>query len=72
MRIHHSLGAVLQREEPSGKDMIKNIIGKFKKNDEEKTNYRYLDITNILNTNMIDNKKALKISTFRWNIENTK
>lgn len=72
MRIHHSLGAVLQREEPSGKDMIKNIIGKFKKNDEEKTNYRYLDIANILNTNMIDNKKALKISTFRWNIENTK
>ena len=52
--------------------MIKNIIGKFKKNDEEKTNYRYLDIANILNTNMIDNKKALKISTFRWNIENTK
>lgn len=70
MREHHSLGPVIQRS-PAG--ALSKIKGIFKPNKEYKTNYRYLDITKLENNNMLDLTKASKIiSTFRWNIHNTK
>lgn len=69
MRTNHRLGAVLQRNQNI--DTITSIFKKFAKK-EEKTNYRYLDISTIMNNNMLDTSKATKLTTFRWNIENTK
>lgn len=70
MREHHSLGPVLQRSPVGALSKIKGI---FKGNKEYKTNYRYLDVSKLENNNMLDVTKASKIiSTFRWNIHNTK
>lgn len=69
MRTNHRLGPVVQRS--SGKDTIAKLLKKFS-NKEEKTNYRYLDLSTIENNNMLDNNKASKLLSFRWNIHNTK
>lgn len=69
MREHHHLGPVIQRS--SGKDAISKIFKMFS-NKDEKTNYRYLDLSTIMNNNMLDNNKASKLLSFRWDIHNTK
>ncbi len=70
MREHYRLGPVTQRS--AGKDSITGIFKRFSKNKEEKTNYRYLDVSAIENNNMLDNTRASKLLSFRWNIHNTK
>ncbi|MBR2283541.1 MAG: NAD(P)-dependent oxidoreductase [Ruminococcus sp.] len=69
MRENHRLGAVVQKS-PGG--AISKIKGLFGGNKEEKTNYRYLDMSKLENNNMLDNTKASKIVNFRWDIHNTK
>ena len=69
MREKHRLGPVIQKS--AGKGAISKILNKFG-NKEEKTNYRYLDLSTIENNNMLDNNKALKLVNFRWDIHNTK
>ena len=69
MRQHHRLGAVIQRS-PGGA-MFK-LKGLFTVNKDEKTNYRYLDLSKLENNNMLDNTKAAKLVTFRWDINNSK
>ncbi|MBE6856634.1 MAG: NAD(P)-dependent oxidoreductase [Ruminococcus sp.] len=69
MRENHRLGPVLQRK--PGKDALSKIFKKFSSKDE-KTNYRYLDLSTIENNNMLDNNKASKLLSFRWDIHNTK
>lgn len=68
MRENHHLGPVLQKN--SG-----NAITKFLKKlggKDEKTNYRYLDTSTMENNNMLDNTKASKLCSPRWDIHNTK
>lgn len=72
MKTNHRLGPVLQKSSVklSG---ISNIIRRVSKNKEEKENYRYLDMSTFLYNSMLDNNKALKLmSSFRWDIHNTK
>lgn len=69
MRTNHRLGPVLQKA--SGKGAISNLLKKLTSKDE-KTNYRYLDLSTIEYNNMLDNNKAAKLVSFRWNIHNTK
>ena len=69
MRDKHRLGAVMQKQ-PVG--TLSKLKGIFSSNKDEKTNYRYLDLTKVENNNMIDNTKARKLVTFRWDINNTK
>lgn len=71
MRENHSLGTVLQKSGSSGGALTK-IKGIFGGNKEEKTNYRYLDMSKVENNNMLDNTKAKKLTNFRWDIHNTK
>ncbi len=70
MRENHSLGAVMQKTS-TGAGLSK-FIKKFNSNKEEKTNYRYLDMDSLENNNMLDNTKASKLLSFRWDIHNTK
>lgn len=67
MREYHRLGPVIQRNFSTD-----SFLSKFSGKKSEKTDYRYLDISNMLNNNRIDTTKAKRLSTFRWNIENTK
>ncbi len=69
MRDKHRLGAVMQKQ-PAG--TLSKLKGMFSSNKEEKTNYRYLDLSKIENNNMLDNTKARKFVNFRWDIHNTK
>lgn len=69
MRENHTLGTVLQR---SGGGALSKIKGIFGGNKEEKTNYRYLDMSKLENNNILDNTRAAKISSPRWDIHNTK
>lgn len=69
MRENHTLGTVLQR---SGGGAFSKIKGIFGGNKEEKTNYRYLDMSKLENNNILDNTKAAKICSPRWDIHNTK
>lgn len=69
MRDNHHLGPVLQKS--SGSSTFSKIKGIFG-NKDEKTNYRYLDMNKIEYNNMLDNTKAAKLLTFRWNLTNTK
>ena len=71
MRENHSLGTVLQKT-GSGGGALTKIKGIFGGNKEEKTNYRYLDMSKVENNNMLDNTKAKKLTNFRWDIHNTK
>ncbi len=70
MRENHSLGTVLQKSGSSG--AISKIKGIFSVSKEQKTNYRYLDMSKVENNNLLDNTKAKKLTTFRWDIHNTK
>lgn len=67
MRENHRLGPVVQKSSGG----ISKIFKMFGSKDE-KTNYRYLDFNTIENNNMLDNNKASKLLSFRWNIHNTK
>ena len=69
MREHHRLGAVVQKTPGGALSKIKGIFGGGK---DEKTNYRYLDLAKLEYNNMLDNTKAAKLTSFRWDIHNTK
>ena len=69
MRAHYSLGAVVQKSPNAAMSKLKGIFGG---NKEEKTNYRYLDMSKLENNNMLDNTKAAKLTNFRWDLNNTK
>ena len=68
MRENHHLGTVVQKSPGGAISKLKGIFG----NKEEKTNYRFLDLTKLENNNMLDTTKASKFVTFRWDIHNTK
>ena len=70
MREHHHLGTVTQRNSAAVVSKIKGLFSGISK--EEKTNYRFLDVTKIENNNMLDNTRASKLLNFRWDIHNTK
>lgn len=70
MREKHTLGTVLQKSPPVG--TITKFKGMFGISKEEKTLYRYLDLSKVENNNMLDITKAAKFAPFRWNLENTK
>ena len=69
MREKHRLGAVMQKQ-PAG--TFSKLKGMFSTNKDEKTNYRYLDLSKVENNNLLDNTKARKFVNFRWDIHNTK
>lgn len=72
MKTNHRLGPVIQKSSIKSSG-ISNLIRKVSKNKEEKENYRYLDWSTFLYNNMLDNNKALNLmSSFRWDIHNTK
>ena len=70
MREKHRLGAVVQRSSGGAISKLKGLFGGVSK--DEKTNYRYLDMSKMENNNMLDNTKAAKFVNFRWDIHNTK
>lgn len=63
-REHHRIGAVIQKAPPV------NLVPLSKA--RAKSDYRYFDISMALANWNIDNTKAQRISTFRWNLKNTK
>lgn len=63
-REHHRIGAVIQKTPPV------NLVPLSKS--RAKSDYRYFDISMALANWNIDNTKAQRISTFRWNLKNTK
>lgn len=67
-REFHHLGPVIQKSE--GVESIKStfLLG----NKKAKNDYRYIDPATVTNSIMYDNTKAQRISTFRWNLYNTK
>lgn len=67
IRENGRLGPVVQRN--FGTENLKNI---FTNKKGEKTDYRFLDIPNILNNNGIDNNKARRVCVFKWDLNNTK
>lgn len=67
MREHHRLGVVVQRSS-AGVSLKERLFG----NAEEKTNYRYLDMSTLDKNFMFDTTKASRICPFRWNLMNTK
>lgn len=69
MRENHRLGAVLQK---SSGGALSKLKGLFSSSKDEKTNYRYLDMSKLENNNILDNTKAAKYGSFRWNVQNTK
>ena len=69
MRENHRLGAVVQRSPNGAINKLKGIFGASK---EEKTNYRYLDLSKLEYNNMLDGTKAAKLTSPRWDIHNTK
>ena len=69
MRDKHRLGAVVQRSSGGAISKLKGLFGGGSK--DEKTNYRYLDMSKMENNNMLDNTKAAKFVNFRWDIHNT-
>ncbi len=71
MRANHSLGTVLQKT-GGNSGALSKIKGMFGGSKEEKTNYRYLDMSKVENNNLLDNTKAKKLVNFRWDIHNTK
>jgi UDP-glucose 4-epimerase len=62
-REHHRIGAVIQRNAPSGVSFNKS---------KGKSDYRYFDPGAAFGNWNIDNTRAKRISTFRWNLSNTK
>ena len=67
-RAFHRMSVVLQRS--AGADAVKaTMLANPKK---AKCDYRYVDLSTITNNICYDNTKAKRISTFRWNLANTK
>lgn len=62
-REHHRIGAVIQRNPPGTVSFNKS---------KGKTDYRYFDPGAAFGNWNIDNTRAKRISTFRWNLNNTK
>ncbi|MBR1724158.1 MAG: NAD(P)-dependent oxidoreductase [Ruminococcus sp.] len=62
-RDHHRIGAVIQRNAPAAVSFNKS---------RAKQDYRYFDPSSAFANWNIDNTKANRISTFRWNLGNTK
>ena len=62
-REHHRIGAVIQRNPPGAVSFNKG---------KGKSDYRYFDPAASFGNWNIDNTKAKRISTFRWNLSNTK
>ncbi len=62
-RDHHRIGAVVQRNAPAAVSFNKS---------KAKTDYRYFDPGSTFANWNFDNTKATRISTFRWNLGNTK
>lgn len=69
MRQNYRLGAVVQKSPSAAMSKLKGIFGG---NKDEKTNYRYLDVSKLENNNMLDTTKASKLVNFRWDLNNTK
>lgn len=69
MRLHHRLGTVVQKN--SG-GTISKFIQKIGGSKEEKTNYRYLNLARLMSNTMLDNTKAAKLLSFRWDLHKTK
>ena len=67
MKENHRLGPVLQKTSFST-----SLKTKLFGDPEQKTNYRFLDVTTIDKNFMFDTTKASRICPFRWNIKNTK
>lgn len=67
-REHHRIGAVIQKNMAS--DSLKNVVALGK--NRQKMDYRFFDPTTIYSNWNIDNTKAQRIATFRWNLKNTK
>lgn len=62
-REHHRIGAVIQRNAPTAVSFNKS---------KGKSDYRYFDPGAAFGNWNIDNTRAKRISTFRWNLSNTK
>lgn len=62
-RDHHRIGAVIQRSAPAAISFNKS---------KGKSDYRYFDPNASFANWNIDNTRAKRISTFRWNLSNTK
>lgn len=69
MRENHHLGTVAQKNPMAVMAKLKGLFTGNKQ--DEKTNYRYLDVTKLENNNMLDNTRASKLVNFRWDIHNT-
>ncbi|MBE6839367.1 MAG: NAD(P)-dependent oxidoreductase [Ruminococcus sp.] len=67
-RDFHKLGAVISRNYSA--DAIKAALANSGK--KPKTDYRYVDLSTLTSNINYDNTKAQRISTFRWNLSNTK
>lgn len=67
MKKHHRLGPVIQKASLAG-SLKQKLFG----DPEQKTNYRWLDVTTIDKNFMFDTTKSSRICPFRWNIRNTK
>lgn len=67
-REHHRIGAVIQKSMTG--DTLKSLVSLGK--NRQKMDYRFFDPSTINNNWNIDNTKAQRISTFRWNLKNTK
>ena len=67
MKENPRLGPVLQKTSFST-----SLKTKLFGDPEQKTNYRFLDVTTIDKNFMFDTTKASRICPFRWNIKNTK
>lgn len=67
MKENHRLGPVLQKS-----SFAVGLKAKVFGDPEQKTNYRFLDVTTIDKNFMYDTTKASRICPFRWNIKNTK
>lgn len=67
MKENHRLGPVLQKSS-LGTRLTAKLFG----DPEQKTNYRFLDVSCIDGNFMYDITKSSRICPFRWNIKNTK
>lgn len=70
-RAHHRIGAVLQRNYNA--DAVKSFMAtQFNLSKRIKSDYRFCDLSSIMNNWSFDNTKAQRIATFRWKLANTR
>lgn len=70
-RSFRRIGVVLQRN--GSTEAVKAAIAtQLNTSKRMKCDYRYIDLSNLTNNITYDNTKAKRISTFRWNLANTK